>query len=113
MRREYRLRKGAEFDTVYSEGTVVSGPLVVLRILPNACGHPRWGFAVGKRLAKSAVVRNRTKRRLRECARRLEGIGSFDIVATARGGAVEASSAELHSALERVIRKAGIGAPAK
>ncbi len=113
MRREYRLRKGAEFDTVYSEGTVVSGPLVGLRVLPNQCGYARWGFAVGKRLSKKAVVRNRTKRRIRECARQLEGIGSFDIVATARGGSLEASAAELRLALERVVRKAGIGAPAK
>lgn len=113
MRREYRLRKGAEFDTVYSEGTVVSGPLVVLRVRPNGCGHPRWGFAVGKRLAKKAVVRNRTKRRIRECARSLEGIGGFDIVATARGGALEASSGELSMALARIVRKAGIGAGAR
>ena len=111
MRRENRLRKGAEFDTVYSEGTVVSGPLVVLRYVANECGHPRWGFAVGKRLAKQAVVRNRTKRRLRELARILEGMGAFDIILTARAGALDASDTDLRLALQRAVRKAGIGGP--
>ncbi len=108
MRREYRLRKGAEFDTVYSEGTVVSGPLVVVRYLPNESGHPRWGFAVGKRLSKLAVVRNRAKRRLRECARGVDGVGAFDVVVTARGSAITASSAELRLALVRALRKGGL-----
>ena len=50
-----RLRKGREFDTAYSKGTVTNGPLFVVRVFPNGLGHNRWGFAVGKKLAPSAV----------------------------------------------------------
>lgn len=108
MERAFRLRKGSEFDSVYREGTVVGGPLLVVRYLANEEGHPRWGFAVGKRLAKRAVVRNAVRRRLREAARQIEGVAPADIVVTARAGALTASYRELARALERALRKAGL-----
>lgn len=108
LERAHRLRKGSEFDTVYRKGTVVGGPLLVIRHLPNELGHARWGFAVGKRLAKQAVVRNRVRRRLREAARALEGVGGADIVVTARPGALEASYTDLMRALAKALRKAGL-----
>ena len=36
MERAQRLRKGEEFDRVYREGAVTTGPFFVLRVLPNA-----------------------------------------------------------------------------
>jgi ribonuclease P protein component len=103
-----RLRKGREFDTVYRQGTATSGPLVVVRALPNALEDTRWGFAVGKRLAKQAVVLNRTKRRLREAARMLPVRAGEDIIVTARGRSTEAPYRDLRAALERVLRRAGL-----
>lgn len=108
MRREYRLRKGPEFDTVYAKGTVTNGPFVVLRVLPNDLGHPRWGFAVGKRLAKQSVRRNRLRRRLRECARLLAVTAGADVVVTAKAPAMSASAAELRSALVRSLTRCGL-----
>jgi ribonuclease P protein component len=105
MERAQRLRKGTEFDTVYRKGTVTSGPLLALRRLPNAETGSRWGFAVGKRLSKRAVTRNRIKRRLKEAVRSLPVVSGFDFVVTAREGAVEASFSELRSALEGLLRR--------
>lgn len=110
MRREYRLRKGTEFDSVYAKGTVVNGPFVVLRHLPNETGHARWGFAVGKRLAKQAVRRNRLRRRLREIARSLPVIDR-DIILTAKAPALTADAAELREAVLRSLRRAGLVVP--
>ncbi len=106
MERARRLRKGEEFDTAYREGTVTGGPLLALRRLPNGLGMTRWGFAVGKRLSKRAVVRNRTKRRLREAARGMDVIPGYDVIVTARQGATDASFAELKAALEALLRRA-------
>lgn len=85
-----------------------SGPLFVVRVVPNGLDACRWGFAVGKKLAPRAVVRNRTRRRLREGAR-LCGMGSgLDIVVTARGRLLEASFAEIRAEFGRLeVRLAG------
>ena len=107
MKRVNRLRKGSEFDTAYSKGTVIGGPLLVVRWLPNEAGVPRWGFAVGKRLSKQAVKRNRTKRRLKSVADSLVMRQSIDIVVTARNGAIEATQADLGRALAKALRRAG------
>ncbi len=109
MERARRLRKGKEFDTVYKEGTVIGGPLLVLRVHANeAGGSSRWGFAVGKRISKKAVTRNLIKRRLREAARVLPVRGGCDIVVTARNGTFDASFNQLQAALERSLRRANV-----
>lgn len=108
MERARRLRKGSEFDSVYSKGTVVGGPLLVLRYFPNEGQPARWGFAIGKRLAKQSVRRNRVKRRLREAARGIPVVPGHDVIVTARAGAMAATYAELRAALIRALRKAGL-----
>ncbi len=110
MERALRLRKGEEFDRVYREGAVTTGPFFVFRALPNSLGHARWGFAVGKGLSKRAVVRNRVKRRLREAVRTtVHGrVGGYDIVVTARGRSVEASFSMLVGAFGQQVGRASV-----
>ncbi|MEX1102758.1 MAG: ribonuclease P protein component [Dehalococcoidia bacterium] len=108
MERARRLRKGSEFDTVYQKGTVVSGPLLVVRHLPGGEGPTRWGFAVGKRISKKAVERNLIRRRLREGARVLEVAPGHDIVVTARARALGAPYGELRAALSAILQRAGL-----
>ena len=108
MERARRLRKGGEFDTAYSEGTVIGGPLLVLRVRANGLGHSRWGFAVGKRIAPHATQRNRTKRVLREAARLIAVAPGWDIVVTARGAALDISAAGADGAIRRGLGKAGV-----
>lgn len=106
MERARRLRKGREFDALYEQGAVVSGPLLVLRYRPNGLPLTRWGFAVGRRLAPKATARNRVRRRLREAARSLPVADGYDLVVTARSGAVEASYWDLRAALAAALRRA-------
>jgi len=108
MERARRLPGGRAFESVYSKGTVTSGPFVVLRVLPNGGEVTRWGFAVGKRLSKKAVVRNRLRRQLREAARQLAVAGGYDVVVTARPKALEAPFVDLQRALRRTIERAGL-----
>jgi ribonuclease P protein component len=108
--RAHRLRKGAEFDDVYTFGAVSGGRLLVVRVLPNDLGHPRWGFAVGKRLSKRATVRNRLKRRLKAVADGLQLILSIDIVVTARAAALVAGTDELGIALRKGVERAALAA---
>jgi ribonuclease P protein component len=67
---------------------------------------PRVGFVVSKAVG-NAVVRNRTKRRLRaSVATRLTGIPSgMDLVVRANPPAAQATFAELDSAVGRQLEK--------
>lgn len=113
MKRANRLRKGPEFDQVYAKGTVLNGPFFVLRYLPNDMCAPRWGFAVGKRLSKHAVERNRTKRRLRESADQFNLAAGIDVILTAKQPGMSARQAELaHALAQRLGEIASRGATA-
>ena len=76
---------------------------------------PRVGFVVSKAVG-GAVVRNRTKRRLRALvAQRLDGIPtSVDLVVRANPPAGQASSRELEQALDPLLRRVvkGLGGAA-
>ncbi len=68
LRRDLRLRRRADFGSVYERGRILNDPLLVLRVSPNELSHNRYGFVVSKRVG-GAVVRNRVRRRLQEIVR--------------------------------------------
>jgi ribonuclease P protein component len=79
-------------------------------------GPPRFGFTVSRRVAKSAVERNRIRRRLQEAARRaapLEARCGHDYVLVGRRAALDEPFAELTAALHEAltqVRGGGHGA---
>lgn len=108
----HRLRERADFTTaVRGPGASrAGGRLIVVhanRTDARAGLPPRVGFVVSKAVG-NAVVRNRTKRRLRAgVATRLTGIpAGFDLVVRANPAAAGATWAELDGALERQLEKA-------
>ena len=113
----HRLRERADFaSAVRGRGSTRAGsPLLVVHATRSDArtGHPpRVGFVVSKAVG-GAVVRTRTKRRLRALASARVGAlpSGTDVVVRANPPAAEASSAELASALDplwhRVIGRLG------
>jgi ribonuclease P protein component len=109
MHRRHRLRSSADLARVLRSGRRVTAPgLVLYRLEPGGSEVPRVGFTVGRGLG-SAVVRNRTRRRLREAVRPLLGaIVPCDLVIVAREAAVEASGSELARTVADALSAAGL-----
>ena len=107
VRRELRLRRRKDFDSVFSGGRAWSNSLLVLRSLASDLPHNRFGFVTSKRVG-NAVVRNRVRRRLREALRPLPIETSWDIVVSAKTPAAKADYHELKRAVVDLLARAGI-----
>jgi ribonuclease P protein component len=107
MRKELRLRRRRDFDAVFQRGRAWHNELLVLRSLPNALEHNRYGFVTGKRLG-GAVIRNRIRRRLRESIRVLPAQPGWDVVVSAKRPAAEANFQELNGSVMDLLARAGI-----
>jgi ribonuclease P protein component len=103
LKRRYRLRRQAEFQSAFAGKRVYSGRALVAFATPSSGDSSRVGVTVSRAL-KSAVDRNRARRRLRELARvKLLGPDSpltrlgirYDVVLIARPAALVMSFAEL------------------
>jgi ribonuclease P protein component len=111
LRRVQRLRSPRDFQRVRAQGRRVSGALLLLgyaaRGEPDNSGLTRVGFSVSRRVG-GAVVRNRVKRRLREVMRRkLARIApGYDLVITARPGAVDARMETLEQEVAGLLARA-------
>jgi ribonuclease P protein component len=101
------ITNASEIDNVFKEGRRVSHPALLVIALPRHHASDAAGrvlFVAGKRLG-TAVVRNRSKRVLREAARRAgapwEG---WDVALIAREATAEASPSTLDEALSSALR---------
>jgi ribonuclease P protein component len=107
-----RLKKRAEFLRVAAKGRKVQAPGLVLQALRRVdAGPARVGFTVTKKVG-NAVVRNRTRRRLREAVRLVlaaEPPRGVDLVLIGREGTRARAFAALQDDLRRALAKAGVG----
>ena len=102
------LRRRADFEQVFDSGQLVRGRSLAVRVLERGQGAARVGFAIGKRLDKRAVVRNRARRRLQEALRPLPLRDGYDLVVLGRRSALSVSFGALREDAEAVLRRAGV-----
>ena len=102
------LRRRAEFEQVFVSGKFVSGRALAARFLARGGGPSRVGFAVGKRLDKRAVIRNRVRRRLREAVREVELRDGYDIVLLGRRPALTDEFDRVRRDVRGVLGRAGL-----
>ena len=107
--RSARLKRKSDFNRVYGKGRSYATDLVVMYVAPNRSESTRIGFSISSKVGKS-VVRNRTRRLLREACRLLlpHVQQGFDIIVIAKKKAADASFAELYSAVRKLFRRAGL-----
>ncbi len=83
--RRHRFHGYGSLKTVYSRGQSIRGNLLSLRFVARSSGRPyRVAVVVSRKVNKSAVVRNRIRRRLYEIVRthELEVPPGTDVVFT-------------------------------
>ncbi|MAV26336.1 MAG: ribonuclease P protein component [Gammaproteobacteria bacterium] len=98
---ERRLGQKSDYDTVFSRpGYRIRKQSFVVLARETSLTTSRLGVIVGKRCARSAVVRNRIKRIIRESFRTSDlAKAHLDIVIIAQPGATRVSSGELFRTL--------------
>ena len=104
-----RLKRRAEFLRVAAKGHKAATHGLVLQALPRDDAEPaRLGFTVTKKVG-NAVVRNRTRRRLKEAARlelRERPLTGVDLVLIGRDHTRKRDFLDLRDDLRRALRKA-------
>lgn len=107
--KRYRIRKNAEFRTVYRRGKSFSNQLLVLYIYRNGKDINRVGISVSKKVGKS-VIRSRVKRLISE-SYRLNNQGlktGYDFVFIARTASNDKTYKEIEGSLKNLLKKAGL-----
>ena len=70
LNRRYRFHSRGGVRFVYQKGKTIRGPKVSLVFAENTKGFTRVGVVVSKKVMKSAVGRNRIRRRIYEVIRK-------------------------------------------
>ena len=106
-----RLKRRAEFLRVASKGRKAPMPGVVLQALKRDDDAPaRIGFTVTKKVG-NAVIRNRTRRRLKEATRLLldqSGLSGVDLVLIGRDSTRKRDFPDLQRDIARAMEKVGV-----
>ena len=103
--RSARILKPADFKSVFKKNASSQDAFFRILARPSTAGSARLGMAVSKKVHKSAVVRNRIKRVVRESFRAwragLEGVTELplDIVVLARPAAARSDNRQLSESL--------------
>jgi ribonuclease P protein component len=104
----FRLKKANDFRLIFQSGKLIRGIFFDFRFVENKETDCRVGFAVGLRISKHAVVRNKIKRNLSEAAsffiKKIKG--GQDMLIIAKPNIVNQPQEEIIKDLENVIKKA-------
>ncbi|MFH0928497.1 MAG: ribonuclease P protein component [bacterium] len=105
-----RLTDKKDFETVFSKGKRVSGSNLGVKYLANKLPVSRFGFVVGTKVSKNAVLRNKIKRRLREITRACAGqfAPGFDVVVSVFPGAKDYSFEMFKNELLKIYHRSGL-----
>lgn len=104
--RSQRLLKPAEFQQVLKKGRRARDAHFSVYAQANGKSLARLGITVSRRVALSAVVRNRIKRQIRESFRvSTAGLLGTDVVVVANAPAASAPNAALRQSLIQLLEK--------
>jgi len=109
MKRNFRLTRTRDFNTIKKEGSSRRNKFVVLAYMRNGRDASRTAFVTSKSVG-NAVTRNLVKRRMRACVANAwsEIELGWDLVFYARTAVSSASYKELQGAIYQLLERAGL-----
>jgi len=101
-----RLRRAKDFALLSQKGRVVYSPFYALRLRPTQ-SPTKVGFVTSTKVFKTAVKRNRAKRRLREILRHVkkEWPQNVDLLFILKFEVLDAKHEELVASVKRTFEK--------
>lgn len=107
---KHRLRRKTDIELVFAKGKSVFDPLCGARFRKTDLPDTRFAVVVGTKVSKSAVVRNRLRRRVREVVhhRLSDIVGGYDVMLLVRSEAKAARFPDLEAHVTHTLRKAGL-----
>jgi ribonuclease P protein component len=111
LTRSHRFHGYGSLRRTYSNGKTARGSLISLRYAPRPTGKPyRVAVVVSRKVHKSAVVRNRIRRRVYELVRQSEAVPpATDLIFTVFSDQVATLAAEqLNSVMSELLTKASL-----
>lgn len=112
LARQYRFHGLGSLNYAYRQGKTVRGQSLALRYVPNSRRHRyRVAVVVSRKVHKSAVVRNRIRRRIYEVVRTDLPVTTppHDLVITVFSDTLATvPAAELHQLVVGLLKKAGL-----
>lgn len=106
LKKEFRLRRARDFALLSQRGFAVFSQYFTLRFRKHTQAT-KIGFVASAKVFKTAVARNRVKRRLREAIRLIKEKwpAGYDILFIAKPEAVRVDFVELQNALLHAFEK--------
>ena len=107
MKNKNRLKKRKQFNWLFKNGTSIHSKNIVLVYHESKGKDFKIGFSVTKKVGK-AVVRNKTKRRLREVITKLQYniLGKNTIIFVAKPSITEITFWDMMAEVEMLLKKA-------
>jgi len=107
---EYRLRHEKDIKTLFARGKSVFGIWVGMKYRPNGLEVSRFAIAVGTKVSKKAVVRNRLKRQIRAVIQDhlTEMKPGFDVLFFVKKEILEKDFKEIEKQVLQSLKKANL-----
>ena len=104
--RSHRLTTTADFKSLFDKSKKVSQRCLLVMFKKNQKAHARLGLIVAKRYIKTAVMRNKTKRVLRDSFRNnKEKLAGLDIIVIAKKNCGELNKQQLRKGIDQLWEK--------
>lgn len=105
--KENRLSKESDLKAVLAKSRSTSGQGIRVKSRANHVGAPRVAVVVGKKVSKSAVSRNRIRRRIRSVLEKTSTLPAVDLVVLVQSNKfLRMPYAQVKSSVEDTLHRA-------
>lgn len=106
LSKTYRMKKNSQFDYIFKHGKTLKNDKLLIFYSKSKSQKPKIGIVVSKKIGNS-VVRNHTKRIIREVIRKnLTNFNTkYNYIFVARQGITSHSFHDVHNAILNMIKK--------